>query len=400
MTIKIIGQHITQFGELWDKSLEDLLFEAVAGSIKNAGLEPRNIDAVFVANKAGGSFSSQRHLNAMASDWFAKQTGGKHRPPAFRIEGACASGGLAVLAAEHALLSGEYKTVLVVGVEKMTDVVGGKTTEILATAADNRAEYGSTFPALYAMLAKAYMRKFGTKREELSAIAVKNHLHALQNPQAQFHKKFTLEQVSRSTLVADPLRLLDCSPISDGAAAIVMTTKKSPYLAKIIGRGHAQDSLDLASRKSLTELKATRKAARKAFLMAKLQPRDIDYAEVHDCFTIAEILAVEDLGFFEKGKAGKKILEAVKNFDQKSDNGIFIEIMFKTSANKSPITNPKLLILNPSGGLKACGHPVGATGVKQLAYLSKLLSNNRGKKALAHNVGGSGATVVVHIVSS
>jgi len=380
MDIKIIGQYMSKFGELWDKGLEDLLYEAIEGVVVDAGLEPRDIEAVFVGNKAGGSFNNQRHLNAIASAWF------KHYPPAFRVEGACASGSLAVMAAEHALWAGVYKTVLVVGVEKMTDVPGGMTTEILATAADNQAEYGSTFPALYAMLAKAHMNEFGTSRQELSAVAVKNHRHALDNPHAQFHKKITNEQVSSSMPIADPLRLLDCSPISDGAGAIILTTKKAPHLAKIVGVGHAQDSLDLASRDSLTELKATKQSAQRAYSMSGYKPSDISFAEVHDCFTIAEILAIEDLGFFAKGAGGKATLNG-----DTSDVNYF---------HKDQPSHKTKVIINPSGGLKACGHPVGATGVKQLAYLSKLLSKEKVKKALAHNVGGSGATAVVHILSS
>lgn len=378
--IKIIGQHITQFGELWDKSLQDLLFEAMEGAIQNAGVDPGEIEAVFVGNMAGGSFEGQRHLNALASSWFATQTHNKYFPPAFRIEAACASGSMAVLAAEHALLARAYKTVLVVGVEKMTDVSGGKTTEILASAAHFQSEYGSTFPALYALLAKAHMQKFGTTREQLSSVAVKNHLHAMQNSHAQFHKNFSDDQISHSTLVADPLRILDCSPISDGAAAIVLTTKKSSkYLARIIGAGHAQDSLALAGRKNLTEIKSTKIAAQKAYAMAGVNAQEINFAEVHDCFTIAEILAIEDLGFFAKGNGGAATLEGKTSWESYESK--------KTS-----------LVVNPSGGLKACGHPVGATGVKQLAYLANLLSKNRGRKALAHNVGGSGATVGVHVM--
>lgn len=370
MNIKIIGQYISHFGELWNKSLEDFMFEAIDGAIRNSGLDPDDIDAVFVGNMASGSFEGQRHLSALASNWFARQTNNKHFPPAFRTEAACASGSMAALVAEQALFASTYETVLVVGIEKMTDVAGGFSTDILSSAAHLQKEYGSTFPALYALLAKAHMQQFGTTREQLSAVAVKNHLHALKNPKAQFHKKLSIQQVSNSPLVADPLRLLDCSPISDGASAIILTTKKtSKYLARIIGVGHAQDSLDLANRKSLTELKATSDAGKKAFSQAGLTPDDIHFAEVHDCFTIAEILAIEDLGFYGKGSGGQAILEGKTN-----------------------------LVVNPSGGLKACGHPVGATGVKQLAYLSDLLSKNTGKNALAQNVGGSGATAVVHIL--
>lgn len=373
MQISIIGQATTQFGELWDQDLYSLLAEVVPAAINSAELDPAQIEAVFVANKAGGSFSDQRHLNALVSQQF------DHFPPAMRIEGACASGGLAVLAAEHALLAGQYQTVLVVGVEKMTDVSAAETTQFLASAANVQTEYGSTFPGLYALLAQAHQAEFGTTREMLSAVSVKNHAQALTNSKAQFHKQFSLTQVSASPLVADPLRMLDCSPISDGAAAVVLTTKQVKTAPKIIGFGHGQDSLDLAGRSSLTELKATQQAAAKAMAMAEVSPADIEVAEVHDCFTIAELLAVADLGFVEPDQAGPQALARLKSDDFSLKN------------------LPKI---NISGGLKACGHPVGATGVKQLAFLAEHLAESDTCRALAHNVGGSGATAVVHVLET
>jgi len=367
MKIFITGQYITKFGELWDRGLNELLIEAMDGAITSAGLEPKDIEAIFVANKAAGNFEDQHHLNAIASQHFS------HYPPAVRVEAACASGSLAVVAAEQALAAGTYKTVLVVGVEKMTDVSSEMATHILSGATDVHLEAGSTFPALYALLAQQHMAEYGTTREQLSAVAVKNHLHALENPEAQFHKKFTLDQVSQSLLVADPLRILDCSPISDGAAAVVLTSHPSSGSPQILGWGQGQDSIDLANRASLTTLQATKTAAKHAFARAKLTPTDIQVAEVHDCFTIAEIFAIEDLGFVPKGSGGAATL----------DNRT------TTSGN---------VMINPSGGLKACGHPVGATGVKQVAYLAKLLKQGQYQVGLTHNVGGSGATAVVHIL--
>ena len=217
------------------------------------------------------------------------------------------------------------------------------------------------------------MHHLGTTRDQLSAVAVKNHLHALDNPDAQFHKKFTIEQVNHSLLVADPLRILDCSPISDGAAALVLTTKSQTAKPEIIGWGQGQDSIDLAHRTDLTSLQATKTAARHAFKRAQLKPQDIQVAEVHDCFSIAGILAIEDLGFFAPGEG------AVATADHRTTIGGSV-------------------VINPSGGLKACGHPVGATGVKQLAYISRLLESGLYQVGLTHNVGGSGATAVVHIV--
>lgn len=367
MHTKVVGQYIGKFGELWQQSLTDLVKEGVKGVLAESAIDASEIEAVFVANKAGGSFNEQRHLGALVSEQFA------HFPPAMRIEGACASGGLAVLAAAQSLLSGLYKTVLVLGVEKMTDVSSPEVSAILATAASREKEYGSTFPALYAVLANYHTHKYGTTREQLSSVVVKNHHHAMNNPKAQFHKEFNQNQVETSPMVADPLRLLDCSPISDGVAAVILSSKPSSRKTKLLGFGHGQDTLALVDRQDLGQLVATKKAATQALQMANLSQKDIQAAEVHDCFSIAEILAAEDLGFFPKGKAGQAILQG-------------------------KATQGGQIIINPSGGLKACGHPVGATGVKQIAFLSNLIETAQIKNGLAHNVGGSGATAVVNIL--
>jgi acetyl-CoA C-acetyltransferase len=365
--VSIIGTAISQFGELWDKGLHDLLTESIDEVIKDAQINPSDIEAVFVANKAGGNFENQSHLNALASECF------EHCPPAMRIEAACASGGAALLAAQQALLSGKYETVLVVGAEKMTDVSAEETTGILSSAADSVLQYGSTFPALYGLIADAYSREQSLPVDALAAIAVKNHKHALQNSKAQFRKALSIDQVLASPIVASPLHVFDCSPISDGAASIILTTRKHSAKAKIKGSGHGQDVMTLANRESLTTFQATIKAAQQAYTQAGLKPGDIQIAEVHDCFTIAEALAVSDLGFFTKEEAGIAAL------------------------NNSSTYGGKITI-NPSGGLKACGHPVGATGVKQVAYLAEQLASSDTQFALAHNVGGAGATAVVHIL--
>ncbi len=369
MKILIAGHHTTQVGELWDLGLRDLFKQALEGAIDKAKIDPKKIEAVFVACKAPGEFNQQLHLNALVSQFF------DHYPPAMRVEGACASGGLALIAAQQALLSGRYKTVLVVGAEKMTDLTApGAATSVLSMAADYQLEKGSTFPGLYAILAQAYMEKFGTTREMLSAVSVKNHQHALDNPLAHFRREFTLGQVSSSPLIAEPLRLLDCSPISDGASAVVLTTRKLKNKPKILSYGHGQDSLDLAGRKSLTSLAATQRAAKQAYKQAGIKPAQVEAAEVHDCFTIAEILAVENLGFFKQGDGGRAALDG------------------KTSRGGE-------VAVNLSGGLKAFGHPIGATGIKQLVYIAELIEKQEIKLGLTHNVGGSGATAVVHVVS-
>lgn len=441
--IKISGHGITKFGELWQKSVRELLFEAMDLAVSDAIHKGcissvLQIEAVFVANMAAGSFSNQRHLNALASSYF------DHMPPAYRLEAACASGGLAMVAATDSLRAHRYKTVLVVGVEKMTDASVNQATGVLATAADAQLEYGSTFPGLYALLAQAHIDAYGTTREHLSAVSVLNHFHALTNVKAHFRKTITMEDVATSPLVADPLRLLDCSPITDGAAAVVLqlvsrseeqekslqqavqpqkrhsrkshTKQAAPsansnhaeqkiQTAYIIGQGHAQDSISLANRKQYTGLQATIDAARAAYAQAHCLPENIDTVELHDCFSIAGIMAVEDLGFCAKGTGGEYWSRSLANVsDQIAHCNQSNQVTRNPKAPQyypiSQSTQTSLIHLNPSGGLKACGHSVGATGVKQIAYLAARIEAGESTLSLAHNVGGSGATAVVHILGS
>lgn len=365
--IKVVGHYTGRFGELWEQNLTDLIQEGVQGVLADSQLDPHSIEAVFVANKAGGSFNEQRHLGALVSEQLP------HLPPAVRVEAACASGGLAIIQAAQAIMSGLHQTVLVLGVEKMTDVSTGEASAILATAASRTKEYGSTFPSLYALLANYHMQRYGTTREQLSSVVVKNHHHAMTNPKAQFHKEFSLEQVSQSPLVSAPLRLLDCSPISDGVAAVILSNQPSPRRTSLLGFGQGQDSLALVDRADLGTLRASTNAVQQALARSGLQLADLQAAEVHDCFSIAEILAMEDLGFFAKGEAAAAI-----------------------AAGETTVGGR--VVVNPSGGLKACGHPVGATGVKQVAFLSKLIEAGQFDRVLTHNVGGSGATAVVTIL--
>jgi len=274
------------------------------------------------------------------------------------------------------------------GVEKMTDHKPEDVAAALMGAGrEGERLSGATFPGLYAILARAHMSAFSTTEEDMAAVAVKNHYHASRNPKAQFQRPITVEQVMKSSCVADPLKLLDCSPISDGAASIIVTSDKRlvarASAVQIVASAVATDSLGLAQRTSLLELAATKRAAKVAYDKSGVDPKDIDVAEVHDCFTIAEILAMEDLGFYKKGSAAAAI-----------------------SRGSTMLGKSKRLVVNPSGGLKGCGHPVGATGVKQVAELVDQLrgrGNGRqvvgAKVGLAHNVGGSGATAVVHILT-
>lgn len=381
MKITVLGGASTKFGELWQISPRDLVKEAVCGAISCANINLSAIQAVFVGNMLSGCLGGQEHLGA----FFAEEL--KLSVPAMKIEGACASGGLAVHAAVTAVSSNLYDTVLVVGVEKMTDHKPEEVAKaLLGAGSDCEREAGATFPALYSLIARVHMDKYKTTEEQMAAVSIKNHYHASLNPLAQFRCQVDREQVMKSSVVATPLKLLDCSPISDGAAAIILTNNKEQITKNkkkvyIVASAVATDTLGLAEREDLTTLKASVQAAKKAYKMAGVTPKDIDVAEVHDCFSIAEIIAMEDLGFFEKGKAGKAILEG------------------KTRLGAG---HP---VVNPSGGLKASGHPVGATGVKQVVEIYRQLSGIAGKNqtkdaqiGLTHNVGGSGATAVVHIL--
>ncbi len=375
MNISIAGAATTKFGELWAVSPRIMMSNAVDEALDGSGVERSDIGAVFVANMLSGMLGGQEHLGS-----FVAEELGIHAAT-MKVEGACASGGLAVHAGVLAIASGLYDTVLVVGVEKMTDHKPEEIARALMGAgSDTEREAGATFPGLYALLTQAHMASYGTTREQLAAVAVKNHYHASLNGHAQFPFPISVEKVLKSPLIAEPLRLLDCSPVSDGAAAVILQRQESQTV-HIIASAVANDTLGLAQRESLTELQATKEAAKKAFAMAGLGPKEIDVAEVHDCFTIAEILAMEDIGFFAKGAAGPET--------QKGKT---------TLGGAGPI-------VNTSGGLKACGHPVGATGVKQVVEIYQQLKGRAGKKqvpnagvGLTHNVGGSGATAVVHIL--
>ena len=383
MKIAVLGVGTTKFGELWEISPRTLVKEAVFEALSDASLKLPDIEALYVGNMLSGILGQQENLGAL----FAEELG--VNIPAFKIEGACASGGLAVHNAINSILAGVYRTVLVVGVEKMTDHNPGEVVSALMGAGhDEERLAGMTFPGLYAMLARSYIEKYKTKKEDLAAVAVKNHYHATLNSKAQFQHKVSLEQVLNSPLVADPLGLLDCSPISDGAAAIIIaksnkqkeTRRKNVY---ITASTVATDTLSLSGRKDLTSLASAVKAAKKAYKMAGIEPENIDVAEVHDCFSIAEIIACEDLSFFPKGKAASEIAKG------------------KTTLGQG---RP---VVNPSGGLKACGHPVGATGVKQIAEIATQLRGEAGlrqvkgaKVGLTHNVGGSGAVAAIHILKN
>lgn len=380
-SVSIISAGRTKFGEHWNESFRDLIGKAGLMALESSGLEGKDIQAIFGGTMASGRFIGQEHIGALIADQL-----GLTPIPATRFEAACASGGVALRQAYIAVASGLYDIVAVGGVEKMTEVSTEEAGFALGGAGDQETElfHGATFPALYALLAAAHMQKFGTTEEQMAAVSVKNHHNGMLNPYSQFHREITIDDVMNSGYVASPLKLLDCSPITDGAAAVILcSTEKARKICEspveIIASSQASDSLALTGRKSLTELAATRIAAKQAYEQVRLQPKNVDVVECHDCFSIGEILAIEDLGFFKKGEGGKA-----------TEQG-------KTALNGE-------IPVNPSGGLKM-GHPVGATGVKQAVEVFWQLTGKADKRqvkgakiGLTHNVGGSGATCVVHIL--
>ncbi|WP_067046841.1 thiolase domain-containing protein [Methanofollis ethanolicus] len=381
--VAVIGIGCTKFGEWWDRSFRNLIVEAGVMAIEDANLAGEQIDAMYVGNMSAGRFIEQEHIGALIADYAGLAA---EHIPATRVEAACASGGLAFRDAVTAVASGMSNIVVAAGVEKMTDVDTSMSTDALAGAADREWEgfVGATFPGLYAMIANDYMHRYPLTREQLAQVAVKNHYNGARNPIAQFQKEITIDTVLNSTLVADPLRLFDCSPISDGAAAVVvapleMAKKFTDTPIKVLATAQASDTIALHDRRDISTLDASVAAGNRAFKMAGLERKDIDFVEVHDCFTIAEICAIEDLGFCKKGEAGKLTEEGITALGGR-------------------------LPVNTSGGLKACGHPVGATGIKQVCESVLQLRGEAGKRqidgaeiGMTHNVGGTGATVAVHI---
>ncbi len=380
--VAIIGVGMIPWGELWEKPLRTIWAEAAVAALEDAGVD--TVDLITVGCMSPGLFVGQEHLASMVADQI-----GMAGVPAARVESACASGGLALRNGFAEVASGLADLVLVTGVEKMTDVDGADATFALGTAADQEYEgfHGITFPGLYAMMARVHMARHGTTVRQMAAVAAKNHANGLLNPNAQYHLKVTVDDVLASTMVADPLHLLDCSPITDGAAALVLApVDRARDLAggrpvvKITGSGMATDSIALADREDLGRLRAVQLAAERAYAMAGRKPSDIHVAEVHDCFSIAEIMVTEELGFVPPGEGGPA-----------AENGL------TALGGRIPV--------NPSGGLKSKGHPVGATGVAQVAEIVTQLRGEAGQRqvegasvGLAQNMGGSGGSSIVHIL--
>ncbi|MFW9963700.1 MAG: thiolase domain-containing protein [Candidatus Sifarchaeia archaeon] len=380
--VAIVGVGLNKFGELWDQSLSDITLEAGMYAIFDSGVRGADIDGVVIGNMSAGRFTGQEHLGAQAADM-----GGLGDMPAYSVEAACASGGAAVRQAYMAIKSGEHKVMLVLGTEKMSDVNQTEAMNTISVAADWEWEgmFGATFPALYAFMARRHMMEFGTTEEQLAKPTVKNHANAANNPQAQFQRPVPIEVVMNSGLLADPLRVLHSAPITDGAAGLVICSEE---LAKkytdtpvfIEASEQRSDTLALHDRASITRMDAVINSAKSALQEAKLDINDIDVFELHDSFSIGEIILTEDVGIAKKGEGGKTLDEGITEI-----------------GGKFPV--------NTSGGLKARGHPVGATGVAQIVELALQLRGDADKrqvdgaeKALAVNIGGTGATSIVHVL--
>lgn len=377
----VIGYYSTKFGERWNESLTDLMDEAILGVLKNTSLDIKQIDAIFIGNMLGGIINDQVLLSGYVSQQHHIHI------PVYRCEGACASGGMAFQMATEYLSAGKNRTALVLGVEKMTDSSTDTVTQGLATASSlGEQEAGLTFPGVYGLIAQRYLHDYRYSEEHLAYISVKNHDHACKNENAHFQRTFTVQQVLASMYVAKPLKVLDSSPISDGASAVIVSNQSHLYKqkpsAKICASQIGTDSIQLANRKNICSLQSTIVAQKKSFKLAGITQKDISVAELHDCFTIAEIIAMEDLGFWKTGEGGAMAKQMVTHLD-----------------------SGEALTVNTSGGLKASGHPVGATGVKQIGELFLQLTNQATSRqvsglryGLAHNVGGSGAVAVVTIL--
>ena len=409
--VALVGAGMCKFGRNFPlKRNPDMWVEAwlnAVGTVDN-GIEPKDVDACYVGNYSSDLFNHQGHLGPQMANLV-----GLTPKPAPRFEGACASSGIALRQAIIAIASGIHDVIAVSGVECMNELPTALVTDTLATASDSVFEYpaGATFPGLYATVASAHFHKYGTTAEDLMRVGIKNHENGAENPYAQMQEsikdmmaskkaryqkegrdvpdwkdEFDFLKSSSNPMIAYPLRLFDCSLVTDGAACLFLAAgdvakKFTDSPIWITGTGQGSAALSLHDRETLTSFIATKEASRQAYEMSGLKPNNIQIAEVHDCFTIAELLAMEDLGFYEKGKAA----EAVRNGESKRDG---------------------VLPINTSGGLKSKGHPVGATGAAQAVEIFKqmrgIAERNRQVKfdvdrALTHNLGGSGGTCVVTI---
>jgi acetyl-CoA acetyltransferase len=382
---RVAGVGLTRFGAHPDRTGRDLFAEAAASAVEDAGVPREEVEALLYGNFIGEVTESQGHQGPLMAEAAGL------RVPATRYESACASAGVAVREAVKRLRSGEADVLLVGGAERMHNVGTRGATAGLAMAADDLYEVraGVTFPGAYALMARAYFERYGGTREDLAHVAVKNHANALENEYAQFRREVTVEEALEAPIIAEPLGLFDACPITDGAAALVLVSEgyagehdlDAPVA--ITGSGQGGDSLALQDRADVARAPATADAAEEAYAEAGIRASDVGFAEVHDCFTIAEVLAIEELGFYEAGEG----VGAARDGET-------------TREGDRPV--------NLSGGLKAKGHPVGATGASQVVEATRLLRGDHpnsdavpeGTIGLTHNAGGTVASAVVHVLEA
>ena len=378
----VLGAGSTKYGKL-DDSISDITLQASVGAIESAGIESKDIKAGYISNVFGVA-DKQVHLGPVVMSNL-----GISDRPSLSIESACGSGSVSFREAYANVAAGFYDVALVTGVEKVTHTGTEWTTTYFSYCSDffYEGQAGASFPGLFASMARAYIHEFKATEEDFAQVAVKNHDNGLLNPKAHLRKKITIDDVMNSAVVASPLKLYDCCPFSDGASAVILCNEKfakdhgADYI-EVLGSGRGGSPAALQGREHLTTIPSTRIAADAAFKMAGITPKDIDFAEVHDCFTIAEVVDTEDLGFFEKGKG----VEAVREGQTKLNGEISI---------------------NPSGGLKSKGHPIGATGVGQIVEVFDQLTGKAGERTvknakigLTQNFGATGASCAVHIFQS
>jgi acetyl-CoA C-acetyltransferase len=378
----VLGAGSTKYGRL-DDSISDITIQASVDAIESAGIEPKDIKAGYISNVFGVA-DKQVHLGPVVMSNL-----GISERPSLSIESACGSGSVSFREAFVNVYAGFYDAVLVTGVEKVTHTGTEWTTTYFSYCSDFFYEgaAGASFPGLFASMARAYLNEFKATEEDFAQVAVKNHENGLLNPKAHLRKKITVDDVMKSAVVASPLKLYDCCPFSDGASSVIICSEKfakehSKDYIQVIGSGRGGSPAALQGREHLTTIPSTKIASEAAYKMAGITPKDIDFAEVHDCFTIAEILDTEDLGFFEKGQG----VQAVREGQTKRNGQI-------------PI--------NPSGGLKSKGHPIGATGVGQIVEVFDQLTGKAGERTikdakigLTQNFGATGASCAVHIFQS
>jgi len=378
----VIGAGSTKYGKLED-SISDLTIQASADAIQSAGIVPKEIKAGYISNVFGVA-DKQVHLGPVVMSNL-----GIPERPSLSIESACGSGSVSFREAYANVAAGFYDVVLVTGVEKVTQTGTDWTTTYFSYCSDffYEGQSGASFPGLFASMARAYLTEFKATEEDFAMVAVKNHENGFLNPKAHIRKKITVDDVMNSAVVASPLKLYDCCPFSDGASSVIICSEKfakdhSKDYIQVIGSGRGGSSAALQGRQHLTTIPSTKIACEAAYKMAGITPKDVDFAEVHDCFTIAEVVDTEDLGFFEKGKG----VDAVREGQTKRNGEV-------------PI--------NPSGGLKSKGHPIGATGVGQVVEVFDQLTGQAGERTvndakigLTQNFGATGASCAVHIFQS